>query len=267
MASFAHITSRCFINVPFRRLQDDLDLILEERIQPEIGLDGDVLYTTDIRDFEELAAILRNADLACTLHAPFFDLSPGALDENIRKASLGKLNKAFALIPVFEPASIVCHLSYEENKHGYRQDEWFKNTLDTWQKLLAVAEKYQTVMMLENTYECNPVQHKKLLTALDSPYAKFCLDVGHVMAFAKNSWQDWLPTLTPWLGQLHLHDNCGDTDSHLAIGLGSFDFQGLFNYLASNQLSPIITLEPHTESDLWKSLATIDEMNLFTLQG
>jgi len=263
MASFAHITSKCFINVPYERLKRDLDLVLRERIQPEIGLDGDVLYTADRREFDELAAALQGANLACTLHAPFFELSPGALDENIRQAAREKLRRAFALIPVFRPASIVCHLNYEDHLYRLRQEEWLAHSLATWQELLAVAARHCTPVMLENTYELTPTHHRRVLTALNSPYARFCLDVGHVLAFAKNSWQDWLPALEPWLGQLHLHDNAGDADSHLAIGRGRFDFKALFHYLQSKRLSPLVTLEPHTEDDLWESLAALDNMQLF----
>ena len=267
MASFSHITSKCFVNVPYERLKQDLDLVLRERIQPEIGLDGDILYTTASSEFENLAAILQDADLPCTLHAPFFELSPGAIDENIRRVSTEKLKKAFALIAVFKPASIVCHLNYDEKLYRLRQQEWLHHSVATWRELLGIAERHNTPIMLENTYEFDPTHHLEVLKALDSPYARFCLDVGHVMAFAKNTWQDWLPALEPWLGQLHLHDNLGDTDSHLAIGRGRFDFVELFNYLESRHLSPILTLEPHTEDDLWESLATLDKTGLLNSIG
>ena len=116
--------------------------------------------------------------------------------------------------------------------------------------------------MFENTYENNPEQHIEVLSALNSPFAKFCLDAGHTLAFAKNSWQDWLPSLSEWLGQLHLHDNDGDMDRHLAVGQGIFDFTGLFDFLRNNDLRPIVTLEPHEEDCLWSSLSALAEMNL-----
>ena len=105
--------------------------------------------------------------------------------------------------------------------------------------------------------------HRHILTELASPYARFCFDVGHLTAFAKCSWQVWLPVLAEWLGQLHLHDNMGDRDDHLAVGAGSFNFPELFAYLKSCDLTPIVTLEPHREKDLWKSLKALDRFNLF----
>jgi len=258
--------TRCFVNVPCERLFANLQFILENRIQPEIGLEGDCLYKYSTSEFAGIAATLKGAGLKCTLHAPFFDLAPGALDKHILAASRAKLHRAFALIEIFQPASIVCHLNFEENKHGYKEAAWFANSLATWQELLAVATGQGVPMVLENTYETAANQHEKMLTALDSPYARFCLDVGHVNAFARNSWRDWLPQLSPWLGQVHLHDNNGERDQHLAPGQGSFDFAGFFDFLKQENLSPLITLEPHTETGVRESLTALEEMCFFNAQ-
>ena len=265
MRQYAHITSRCFVNVPYPRLVQDFDLIRTHRLQPEIGLEGEWLYTTPRVEFAAVAAQLHAEDLACTIHAPFFDLLPGALDRQIRAASRDKLRRAFELLPLFQPRSIVCHLGFEANKHGYKEAEWFGHARDTFQELLAMAEASGVTLMLENTYETSPTQLKDMLTALDSPHARFCFDLGHSLAFAKNSWRDWFPTMAPWLGQLHIHDNDGSRDAHLAPGQGVFDFAGFFAYLHQAGLDPIITLEPHTEAALWESLAALDRMACFRL--
>ena len=255
-----HITSRCFVNAPFDYLKDNIDTIISLGIQPEIGLENDILYTFSSEEFSEIADKLKDAALPCTLHAPFHELSIGALDPFIRKASRNKLRKAFDLIAIFQPRSIVCHLGFEQNKHGYKQEKWFKNSLEGWQELLGIAVANNTPLMLENTYEASPLQLKNMLQALDSPYARFCLDVGHTVTFAKNSWRDWLPELEPWLGQLHLHDNTGDSDTHLPVGQGVFDFEGFVTYLRERKLSPIMTLEPHKEEDVIPSLLAFDNI-------
>jgi sugar phosphate isomerase/epimerase len=58
--------------------------------------------------------------------------------------------------------------------------------------------------------------------------------------------------------ELHLHDNNGEEDTHLAVVKGNADVAGLFQLLNENGLSPIITLEPHEEDTLWQSLASED---------
>ena len=260
---FSHLTGRCFVNAPFLLLRENLDRFIEYRIQPEIGLEGDVLYRLQHPDFRAVARRLQDAGLDCTLHAPFYELSPWAIDPNIRRVSREKLLLAFELIEIFRPKSIVCHLGFEENKHGYKEDEWFGYSLETWGELLEIAERGQTLLMLENTYERGPKQHKKMLKALNSTHARFCLDVGHVLAFAKGKWQDWLPEMSEWLGQLHLHDNHGGIDEHLAVGQGVFDFAGLFAFLGEHKLRPLVTLEPHQKEGLPISLAALDKLNFF----
>lgn len=264
MSSHAHIVSRCFVNVPFDRLKTDLlKVVLDNRIRPEIGLTGNVLYDESLSEFTKIAKLLQSEGLACTLHAPFQDLLPGAFDPEILKVSRNKLKKAFALLEVFEPQAIVCHLNFEPDKHASKEEQWFSHSLETWNELLQMAASCKTPMMLENTYENTPAQLLRTLKALDSPHARFCFDVGHVLAFAKNRWQDWLPALEPWLGQLHLHDNDGNSDAHLAVGEGIFNFKELFGYLAKQHLTPLITLEPHQEEGLWQGFANIDRLGLF----
>lgn len=260
---YSHLTSRLFINAPFERLHTDLfRVFLDNRLQPEIGLEGSCLDDYAVADFQQVARAFRNEGLACTLHAPFSDLAPGATDSGVRAATRTKLGKAFDLIAIFEPLAIVCHLGYEETRDGGRQEEWLANSLATWQQLLPIAETRSTRVNFENTYETSPRQHLRILSALGSPAARFCLDVGHVMAFAKNSWQDWLTPLAPWLGHLHLHDNTGAGDDHLAIGTGRFDFSGLFHQLRAQKLRPLITLEPHQEEGLWESLQALEHFEL-----
>lgn len=251
-----------FVNAPFFQLENGLlDLFLKHGLQPEIGLEGDALYTKDKSAFARVAALLRQNGLSCTLHAPFFDLAPGGIDPHIREATREKLRRAFELIAIFQPKVIVCHLNFEANKHGYKHTEWFTHSHKTWQELLAIAQKSKTRLVFENTYETNPEQHLLMLEALQSPYAGFCLDTGHISAFAKNSWQDWLPAMDK-LAHLHLHDNCGDSDAHLAVGLGTFDFDGLFRYLSQRGAKPTVTIEPHTRDDLWTSLDNLKKMGV-----
>ncbi len=244
------LKENCFVSAPFLTVRQNLNFYLEHRIQPEIGFEGTVLYDLPPEEFQRVADQLRAANLKCTLHAPFYELYVGSLDPYIQAISRYKLRKAFELIEVFQPQSIVCHLGFEENKHGYREDLWFENSLEGWRELVEIAETCKTPVMLENTYEQTTVQLKRMLTALDSEYARFCFDVGHVLAFAKNSWQDWLPELVPWLGQVHLHDNHGDVDDHLGLGEGVVDFSSIFAFLKQENLQPLVTMEPHHDGGM-----------------
>ena len=261
--NLSHIIARCFVNIPFAEFAKYEKFVVQYRINPEIGLDGDVLYSSSKQEFIDRANFLQDQGLNCTLHAPFHDMLPGARDKNILKAVRDKLRRCFDLTETFKPRSVVCHLGYLDCVHSYDMEQWCETSLETWQEMLAMVKQSATPIMFENTYETGPRIHKQILAALDSPLAGFCLDVGHLMAFAQKPWHDWLRTLGKWLGQLHLHDNHGFRDEHLPVGMGNFDFRGLFSYLESKDIKPIITLEPRSENDLWDSLNALDRLSIF----
>lgn len=249
------IIADCFINAPFAQLQEGLiDLFVQNRLQPEIGLEGGVLTSCRKADFIGIARRLKKEGLGCTLHAPFLSLDPASSDPDRRRYAWQTLRQAFDLLDVFEPHSIVCH-PYLRNEEGEEiLEERLSFSIAFWKELVDRAAAGGIPVMFENTYEKNPAAHKAFFSALDRPTAHFCLDVGHVMAFAGNNWSDWLPELVPWLGQLHLHDNNGTNDQHVAIGSGIFDFETFFGYLKTRGLQPLVTLEPHTEEDLIESV-------------
>jgi sugar phosphate isomerase/epimerase len=108
--------------------------------------------------------------------------------------------------------------------------------------------------MLENVYETEPGLFLEVLARAHAPNLKVCLDVGHLLAFSTGDFPYWLKTLAPVIGHLHLHDNHGDADSHLALGSGRVPVQATLDYLAAHNHRPSVTLEPHQEGSLEPSL-------------
>jgi len=103
-------------------------------------------------------------------------------------------------------------------------------------------------------WEPGPDIHRELFDRIPSSFFGFCLDVGHQHSFSRTPLKAWLEELQSVLREIHLHDNDGTSDSHLPIGEGTIDFVELFRYLGSNGMKPLLTLEPHREEHLVKSL-------------
>jgi sugar phosphate isomerase/epimerase len=108
--------------------------------------------------------------------------------------------------------------------------------------------------MLENVYETDPEIFLEVLDRVKAPNLQVCFDVGHLLAFSTGDFPRWLKALAPVIGQLHLHDNHGDHDTHLALGAGKVPLQEVLDYLAAAGRRPLITLEPHQEGSLTPSL-------------
>jgi sugar phosphate isomerase/epimerase len=262
---FKDIFRKVQVCIPFKLLKEKhLSLVLENRINPEIGIDGEVIDTYSSKDFSEIASILKQEGLSISLHGPFYDLAPGGIDKKILEATRRRLREAFDLIPIFEPLSIVCHTGYEGKRYHEVEDEWLDNAIETWATLVKDLNGTRTNLMIENVYEKTPKMLLKLLHGLNTEKAGFCFDAGHMNVFSNTNMEGWLTSLGPFLKQLHLHDNHGISDDHLAVGDGKIDFESLFEYVEENRLKPIITLEAHKEKWIWQSLEVLSSSERFS---
>jgi sugar phosphate isomerase/epimerase len=250
------VSDRIQINIPFRMLRDQyLDLFIRHRLNPEIGFDADVLEHCAQSDFRAVAEKLQQQDVTVTFHAPFMDLSAGSPDPAIREVTRRRFDQILALVPMFQPKSVVCHAGYDRTRYGFNYDDWLHHSLQTWSRLSERLQQSGVQLMLENVYEQEPSQIRPIFESLGDAGVGFCLDMGHLHAFGKASPQPWLEAMGSFLGQLHLHDNAGDWDEHLALGCGRIDYTPLWAYLkARNTDPPIITIEPHDKADVWPNL-------------
>jgi sugar phosphate isomerase/epimerase len=245
------------VNIPFTMLWDKYaDTFFSHGLNPEIGIDAAALDRFTKADFKLMADRIRDRRLRVTLHGPFSDLSPGSIDPMIRSVTRNRFDQLLEVVFIFKPISVVCHAGYEWKRYGYLYDEWFQQSIEMWSWLAKEVNNLGSRLMLENVYEAGPQDMDPLFRQLEKYNVGFCLDTGHQAAFSRSSLKTWLSGLGQHLAQLHLHDNGGKVDEHLALGSGRIDFSSLFRYLAEHfsKSPPLITLEPHTEDALEPSL-------------
>jgi sugar phosphate isomerase/epimerase len=253
--STAALVAQVQVNVPFSFLQAGyLEKFLERGLNPEIGLDAFSLDHYAPGVFRWTAHAFQRAGRRITLHAPFQDLAPGALDDGTLGASRRRWRQAFDYVPVFRPAAVVCHLGYEARHYRFDQEGWLARSAATWKELAALAAPWGATVMLENCYETEPELFLEVLGRVGAPNLQVCFDAGHLLAFSTGDFPRWLETLAPVIGQLHLHDNQGDDDTHLALGTGRVPIKETVEYLAQRGIRPLVTLEPHQEGSLEPSL-------------
>lgn len=246
------------VNVPFTMLVETwMDTFLSLGLNPEIGIDAVSLETYSKSEFKNIADRFHDAGRRITVHGPFMDLSPASPDPGIRELSIKRYDQLLEVIPVLKPVTVVGHCGYDKKRHHLIMDEWFEGTVDFWGRVAAALKGYGVALMLENVYEEHPDEILSVVAALDTPGVGVCLDVGHMNVFSTASLSTWLETLGSHIGQLHLHDNKGDFDLHLPVGEGVVDFRRVFGFVDSKR--PVLTLEPHEEQDLYRSLAYLNQ--------
>ena len=257
-----NIAAKVQVNIPFTMLWDKyLNEFIKQRMNPEIGIDAAALDRFSHRQFGQVARQLLDHGLNITLHGPFSDMNPGATDPVVMSATRQRFEQLLDLVPLFKPRTVVCHAGYDWRRYGYLRSEWIRNSIDTWRWLGQGIKSVGSRLMLENVYENGPEEIRVLFENLKPQQVGFCLDTGHQAAFGRASLKTWLNTLADHLGQLHLHDNFGQKDEHLALGKGRVDFGFLFAQLKIlKRTPPVITLEPHEEESLQPSLAYLESI-------
>ncbi|MFC1822203.1 sugar phosphate isomerase/epimerase family protein [Thermodesulfobacteriota bacterium] len=250
------------VNIPFSMLQESyLPRFLEYGMNPEIGIDANALDNFSKADFDGIAKQISERSLSVTLHAPFMDLSPGSPDPAVRSLTHHRYQQFAELFPVFQPKAVVCHSGWDEKRYWEREDEWVRNSMELWNWLAETTEKEDISLVMENVYEQDPQEFMRFFDQLKHMGFGFCLDTGHQSAFGRVSLDQWLDVLGSHIRQVHLHDNDGRHDDHLALGQGNVDFSLLLKFLKERDLEPpIVTMEPHREEDLWASLTYLEKI-------
>lgn len=256
------LKSKVQVNIPCRMLMEThLDRFVEEGLNPEIGLDAGALDQYPPAAFNTAVAALKGAGLVVTLHAPFMDLAPGSPDPRARAVAAQRFEQVLAVAAVFEPQTVVFHTGYEARRHRHLQEVWWENSAEVFAGVASRLSRVGSRLMIENVYEDSPGELRPLFDALGEGNVGFCLDTGHQAAFGRSPLFEWLDVLGDRIGQIHLHDNRGEWDDHLALGAGCIDFRAFFRRLGmARGHPPVITMEPHREEDLYPSMAFLERI-------
>ncbi len=243
-----------YVHIPFFMLIEKLDLVIEKRINPEIHISGEVLDTVSDKQLSRVINALTRNNLSCTIHGPFMDLAPVAVDKKIREVTRQRLLDTLEIAAMLSPAVLVLHPGYNDLQHGDNKDNWLKNSIATWNIMVKKAEEYRLNIAIENIFDKNPLLLAKLLKEIDSPFLGHCFDVGHYNVFADYPLCDWFNIMGQYIKELHLHDNNGKRDEHLALGDGAVDIPAVFAQLKKHKITPALTIEAHNEKNVFLSL-------------
>jgi sugar phosphate isomerase/epimerase len=249
--------SNIHAHVPYPRLSEHLGYIVADRINPEIFFSAETLDHIVWEELSAQAGVLHSAGLTTTIHAPFMDLNPGALDPSIREVTRKRFHQVFQAAEQLKPRVIVFHPGYDDLRYGGNRLDWLKNSIDFWREFVRCARDLGCVIAMENIFEKEPSTLRGLLDAIDDPCFRHCFDVGHWNMFTTVSMEEWFAELGPFLAESHIHDNHGHADEHLPPGEGQIDFPLLFRLLRQYAPNAVYTIEAHSFTRLERALKAI----------
>ena len=190
----------------------------------------DDFSATDIAVREKLEGI------SCrTLHAPFNELFPCAIDRRARKLAAERYRQAIALAKQYGATKVIIHGGY--NPWIYYPVWYVEQSVLFWQEFL--KENPGIEIVLENVLEREPAWLLDIINGVDHPRLRMCLDIGHVNAYSHVPVMEWLEACAPCINHFHIHNNDGTRDQHNALNDGRIPMKDFL--LRAEELCPDAT--------------------------
>lgn len=185
-----------------------------------------------------------------TLHAPFNELFPCAIDPLARKLAAQRYTQAINLARDYGAERVVIHGGY--NARMYYPIWYTEQSVIFWREFMKTVPQDITIC-LENVFEPTPEMLADIVRRVDDKRLRLCLDVGHVNAYSGVPVMKWIEDCADVIGHYHMHNNTGETDSHNALPDGSIPMKEVFAAADELTSAATVTLETLTaeESVSW----------------
>lgn len=181
-----------------------------------------------------------------TIHGPFLDLNPMTFDREIMKVVQKRFAQAYTAAEELGAKKVVYHTGY--HPQIYFLMGWADRMADFFHEFLADRTEIQVVM--ENVFEKEWEPLLEVKKKVTEENFSLCLDVGHAHCYSDIPVTEWASQLAPAIGHLHLHDNLGDRDAHLAIGDGTIEMETILKTIGEQRKGDCTyTIECNTKDD------------------
>lgn len=210
---------------------------------------------------QRIAARFRDAGVVLdSYHLPFTaDDDIASFYETIRLQAVDRMLRHMERAALLGCRVVVQHPStnrFDVELEGL--DQFMRQIGRSLEVLLARAESLGLTLAVENMLPGQPViagtqgiricsrpEHiSRMASEFAHPCFGFCLDTGHALVAGGPAGQHaFFQAMTPRLLNVHLADNAGDRDSHLAPGHGNVDWRTFFRAAAEAELTYPMCIE------------------------
>jgi sugar phosphate isomerase/epimerase len=188
-----------------------------------------------------------------SLHGPIMDIIPHTVDEEIRKIVLRRVTTTMKLAELLGVKRVVFHTGINPIVTA---PNYYKNVCKQqaqfWDEIL---DRFKNqVICIENMWEPDTKILRMILKYSKSDRLKICIDVAHANVYGKIPMKEWFTKLSEHIVHLHLNDNNGEYDEHLAIGDGNLDWKTIMTEIDRLKTNPRIVIEIPEKDKIIKSL-------------
>ena len=171
-----------------------------------------------------------------TLHAPYNELFPCAIDKKARALAAERYRQAIELAKRYGSKKVIIHGGY--HPWIYFPVWYVEQSILFWKEFL--KEDPGVEIVLENVLETEPQWLLDIVKGVDDLRLRLCLDVGHVNAYSPIPVMNWLEEWAPYLSHFHIHNNDGSRDQHNALMDGSIPMKEILQRI--DELCPNATV-------------------------
>ncbi len=197
-----------------------------------------------------------------TLHGSFYDIVVSSSDKAIREASQMRVRQSLCVARTLGVRGVVFHTGTIGNfKNRPYETGWLSGNVSFWRE---VCEEYGDLQIwMENMFDTTPDLLRALAEQMaDVPNFGVCLDYAHARVFGGDP-GEWLSQLAPFIRHMHINDNDGLADLHLAVGKGVIDWKTFDAQVRSLENAPSVLVETTRLSRQKESLAYMEEQRIY----
>jgi len=204
------------------------------------------------------------------LHSSYIDVNLASFNDISREASLRRTLRCLEIARILDAEYVTIHMGYlHGDHHPHRYNIAKKLGVLSLIKITEKAHDIGAKVCIENKERSKnrhllttPEEILEFLEIADdvAPNTVFITyDVGHA-----NTWNhdllSFFKKLRDRIRVVHLHDNDGSSDQHLALGRGNIEFQRLIPKMYNEVKNAIFILEVHDLEGIRESVKVIERI-------
>lgn len=186
-----------------------------------------------------------------TLHAPIYSVNPVAADSGKRLSSKDVLHRAMDIAEYLNCKYVVLHAGMEVGPTDgdgalSRCASFLTDVLSERERSSSLVLALENVPPKDKLHGVSVTFVRTVVERVGDPRMRILFDAGHAHVLGPDACLKGLQQCLPYLVSMHLNDNRGDYDSHLAIGMGTIPYPRLIQMVHSYGYQGSWVLETET---------------------
>lgn len=201
-----------------------------------------------------------------TMHGAFLDITVHSADPLIREVSSLRIRQSMEIAKRMGLRGVVFHTA---RLAGFRVDYYLENWIRVNHEFFSrLAEDYPNQeIYMENMFDEAPDVMAKLAERMrDVKNFRICLDYAHA-TLSGCPQKEWVETLAPYIGHMHINDNDLINDLHRPVGTGKIDWKHFDMLMQEQKFDTSILVEIKGYEGQKRSLEYMKEHRIFPLGG